>query len=76
MEEADYYEGLYISDLKHRNLDDDIMAVIFGKPIARHCVKISDTCDNVLEIDTTRAWKESDSKASWSNEVAVEVVIR
>ncbi|KAJ8110286.1 hypothetical protein OPT61_g6830 [Boeremia exigua] len=68
--------GLYISDLKHRNLDDDVMALIFGKPIARHCVKISDTCENVLEIDTTRAWKESDSKASWSNEVAVEVVIR
>jgi len=52
------------------------MALIFGRPIARHCVKVSDTCENVLEIDTIRAWKESDSKASWSNEVAVEVVIR
>ncbi|KAF1366074.1 raffinose synthase protein-like protein Sip1 [Lizonia empirigonia] len=70
------YAGLYISDLKERNLDDDVMALIFGRPIARHCVKVSDSCDNVLEIDTTRAWKESDSKASWSNEVAVEVVIR
>jgi hypothetical protein len=52
------------------------MALIFGRPIARHCVKVSDTSDNVLEIDTIRAWEESDSKASWSNEVAVEVVIR
>ena len=73
---ANDLEGLYISDLKHRSLDDDVMALIFGRPIAKHSVKISDTCENVLEIDTIRAWKESDSKASWSNEVAVEVVIR
>lgn len=76
MECANGFEGVYISDLKHRSLDDDVMALIFGKPIARHCVKISDTCENVLEIDTARAWKESDSKASWSNEVAVEIVVR
>lgn len=76
MEEAKPSAGLYISDLKERNLDGDVMALIFGRPIARHCVKVSDKCDNVLEIDTTRAWKESDSQASWSNEVAVEVVIR
>ena len=68
--------GLYISDLKQRDLDEDIMALIFGRPIARHCVRISDQCSNVLEIDTIRAWKESNSQASWSNEVAVEVVIR
>jgi hypothetical protein len=30
----------------------------------------------VLEIDLVRAWQESGSKASWSNEVAVEVTIR
>jgi hypothetical protein len=52
------------------------MALIFGRPIAKHCVKISDKCENILEIDTIRAWKESDSKATWSNEVAVEVVVR
>lgn len=70
------FEGVYISNLKDRNLDDDFMALIFGRPIAKHCVKISDTCENVLEIDTTRAWKESNSKASWSNEVAVEIIVR
>jgi len=68
--------GVYISNLKSRNLDDDFMALIFGMPIAKHCVKISDTCENVLEIDTTRAWNESNSKASWSNEVAVEIIVR
>jgi hypothetical protein len=49
---------------------------IFGRPISTHCVKISAADENVLEIDLTRAWKETDQKASWSNEVAVELMIR
>ncbi|KAF2876898.1 raffinose synthase protein-like protein Sip1 [Massariosphaeria phaeospora] len=68
--------GLYVSDLKRRSIEDDFIALIFGRPIPLHCVKISDACENVLEIDTTRAWKETDSNAGWSNEVAIEVVIR
>lgn len=68
--------GLYISDLKKRSLKDDFIALIFGRPISLHCVKVNEACENVLEIDTARAWKETDSQASWSNEVAVEVVIR
>jgi hypothetical protein len=65
-----------VSDLKERNIEDDFFALIFGRPVAGHCVKVSDSDENVLEIDTIRAWKESDSKATWSNEVAIEVVIR
>jgi hypothetical protein len=68
--------GIYISDLKERDLKDDFFAVLFGRPIPTHCVGISKKCENVLEIDLTKAWKETDQKASWSNEVAVEVVIR
>tara|TARA_R110002003_G_scaffold1184_5_gene22607 strand:- start:18508 stop:20055 length:1548 start_codon:yes stop_codon:yes gene_type:complete len=68
--------GVYISDLKQRSIKDDFFALIFGKPIALHCVKVSDANENVLEIDLTRAWQETDQKASWSNEVNVEVVIR
>ncbi|KAF1841878.1 glycoside hydrolase family 36 protein [Cucurbitaria berberidis CBS 394.84] len=68
--------GIYVSDLKERSIGDDFFALIFGRPIPAHCVKTSDICENVLEIDTVRAWKETDSKASWSNEVAIEVVIR
>ncbi|KAH9863252.1 hypothetical protein IAQ61_009529 [Plenodomus lingam] len=68
--------GLYITDLKQRSIEDDFFAVIFGRPISKECVKVSDECENVLEIDTIKAWEESDSKAGWSNEVAVEVVIR
>ncbi|KAL1612977.1 hypothetical protein SLS60_001208 [Paraconiothyrium brasiliense] len=68
--------GIYISDLKKRSIKDDFMAVIFGRPISSECVKINDQCENILEIDTIRAWKETDQHAGWSNEVAVEVIIR
>ncbi|KAF2030319.1 raffinose synthase protein-like protein Sip1 [Setomelanomma holmii] len=68
--------GVYISDLKDRSIKDDFFALIFGKPIASHCVKVSVTNENVLEIDLVRAWEETDQKSSWSNEVNVEVVIR
>lgn len=68
--------GLYISDLPKRSIDKDFFAVLFGRPIPVHCVKVSETCENVLEIDVARAWKETDSKAGWSNEVVVEVLIR
>jgi hypothetical protein len=68
--------GVYISDLSKRSLEDDVIALIFGRPIPIDCVKISATCADVLEIDTMRAWEETDSRAGWSNEVAVEVVIR
>jgi len=71
-----WYLGLYVSDLSDRSLKDDFMALLFGRPIPLHCVKVNDQSPNVLEIDVVRAWKESDSKASWSNEVAIEIVIR
>lgn len=73
---TDHGAGLYISDLKKRSIKNDFIAVIFGRPIPSHCVKVNDVCENILEIDTERAWKETDSRAGWSNEVAVEVVIR
>jgi hypothetical protein len=67
---------VYISDLTARSISNDFFAVLFGRPIPAHCVKVSAQCENLLEIDTIRAWKETDSKAGWSNEVVVEVVIR
>lgn len=73
---ANHDVAIYVSDLKERSIGDDFFALIFGRPIAAHCVKISDVCENVLEIDLIRAWEESGSSAGWSNEVAVEIVIR
>ena len=59
-------KGLYVSDLKKRSIEDDFIALIFGRVIPPHCVKISDTCGDILEIDTVRAWNETDSQASVS----------
>ncbi len=73
---ADQETGLYVSDLENRSLEDDFMALLFGRPIELHCVKTSNDCKNVLEIDVARAWKESEQRAGWSNEVAIEVLIR
>ncbi|KAF2140819.1 glycoside hydrolase family 36 protein [Aplosporella prunicola CBS 121167] len=65
--------GLWISDLENRNLETDFLALLFGQPISLGCVAKN---ENVLEIDLARAWKENDQKAGWSNEVAIEVIIR
>ncbi|KAH8710191.1 raffinose synthase protein-like protein Sip1 [Phaeosphaeriaceae sp. PMI808] len=68
--------GLYVSDLKQRSIEKDFFAVVFGSPVSAECVRVSEADENVLEIDVQRAWDESGQKASWSNEVAIEVVIR
>jgi hypothetical protein len=68
--------GLYVSDLSQRSLEDDFIALVFGRPISRDCVKINEACHDILEIDVSKAWKETDSQPGWSNEVAVEIVIR
>jgi hypothetical protein len=67
--------GFYISDLPSRSIEDDFMATMFGRPIPLHCVKKSTMYENVLEIDTERAWAESDKKTNWSNEVHVELTM-
>ena len=67
--------GLYVSDLEKRNVDSQLMIMIFGKPIPRGCVRSSNTSDKVLEVDVARAWKESGEEANWSNEVSVEVFL-
>jgi hypothetical protein len=69
------YLGLWISDLASRSIEDDLMGLMFGKPIPLHCVKKSETDPNVLEVDLSTAWKESDQKTGWSNEVVIEIFI-
>jgi hypothetical protein len=71
----DVATGVYISDLKNRSLDDDLMAVLFGQPIPKEFVHV-DADNSILSFDLEAAWKESNQRAGWSNEVAVEVFIR
>lgn len=67
--------GVYISDLSKRDVHQDLMGLMFGQPIPQHCAKVSDTDENVLEVDLERAFKEGHFKQTWSNEVAVEIFI-
>jgi len=65
--------GLYVGDLEKRSISEDFMVMIYGKPIPETCVRISESCAKVLEVDVEKAWRESGEKAGWSNEVTVEV---
>ncbi|KAB2574208.1 putative galactinol--sucrose galactosyltransferase 1 [Lasiodiplodia theobromae] len=65
--------GLWVRDLAKYDVDQDFIALVFGEPVARHCVQVK---GDVLEIDVARAWEEGGQKAGWSNEVAVEVFVR
>ncbi|KAK4995633.1 hypothetical protein LTR66_004598 [Elasticomyces elasticus] len=68
--------GVYVSDLARRSIEDDLFATLFGKPIGLDMVRKSDSDPNVLEIDVEKAWKESDQRAGWSNEVHLDIFIR
>lgn len=65
--------GVWISDLAERDVLQDFMVLLFGRAIDVKWVKVD---GNVLAIDAAGAWKESDQKAGWSNEVALELFIR
>lgn len=68
--------GLWVEDLPRRSIDDDIMLLVFGKVVPRHCVRRNAECEKVLEVDMARAWEELDEDAGWSNEVSLEVFIK
>ncbi|KAK0945799.1 hypothetical protein LTR29_002655 [Friedmanniomyces endolithicus] len=65
--------GLYVDDLEKRSVSEDFMIMIFGKPVPEACVRVSESCAKVLEVDVEKAWRENGEKAGWSNEITVEV---
>lgn len=64
--------GVFLSGLPKRSIDNDLMVLIFGKPVPRECVKAA---GHVLEVDVERAWIEGGHQAGWSNEVTVEIFV-
>jgi hypothetical protein len=65
--------GFWVGDLsKKPNVEDDMLVLIFGKQIPKHCVSVN---GDVLEIDVDRAWKETGQTAGWSNEIEVELFV-
>lgn len=73
--------GLWLSDLDQRTVLDDFMVTMDGNPISVECVTKSNSIvttsgkGGVLEIDVTKAWKDSGKEAGWSNEVEVEIFV-
>ena len=57
-------------------MEDDFFVLMFGRPVPLHCVKVCPADGRVLEIDLERTWKEGDYNQTWSNEVAVELMIK
>ncbi|GAB7358368.1 hypothetical protein MBLNU230_g2438t1 [Neophaeotheca triangularis] len=67
--------GVYVSNLADKSLEKDFMVMIFGKPVPVHCVGVSKTSGQVLEIDVAAAWEEMGEDAGWNNEVSLEVFV-
>lgn len=65
--------GLWISDLEGMSVAEDLMVLLYGKPIPVECVRKNERCSKVLEIDVEQAWRESGERAGWNNEVSLEV---
>lgn len=65
--------GVWISTLPDMSIDDDLMITILGEPIPRGTVRVSESCECLLEIDAERAWKEMKLSSGWGNEVEVVV---
>ena len=67
--------GIYVSTLRQRTVDGDVMVTIQGRPVPLETVRASE--DNpVLEIDVERAWAKMGLEAGWGNELVVEVFVR
>lgn len=66
---------MYITGLDDRDIKNECMALLAGRPIPFHCV--SKTVEvNVVEIDVVKAWKEMGVDPGWSNEVVVELFLK
>lgn len=67
--------GLWVSGLSKLSIDNDLLILIFGKPVPRGVVRCSKESDEVLEVDVQKAWEELGEDPGWSNEVSVEIFI-
>lgn len=57
------------------SVEENLMVLLFGKPIPASCVRINKASNKVLEIDVEKAWRDSGEDAGWSNEVSIEVFV-
>lgn len=68
--------GLWISDLEEKGVEEAFMVTLRGKPVSAGCVRKSERCRRVLEVDVEKAWRESGEEAGYGNEVEVEIFMK
>lgn len=66
--------GIYISTLRRKSVEDDVLVMISEKVVPMHTVKIAEQAP-VLEVDMETAWDEMELEAGWSNEIRVLVLV-
>ena len=68
--------GVYVSDLDGRDIMDDFMIMILGKPIPPARVyKDQKGEGKVLAVDVQGAWDDMGLDAGWSNEVSIDILM-
>ncbi|KAJ5532364.1 Raffinose synthase [Penicillium frequentans] len=68
--------GIYLSDLKDREIAQDFMVMILGKPVPQKTVwKEGGEDSQVLAIDVLGAWKAMKLDSGWSNEAFIQIFV-
>ncbi|KAJ5778180.1 hypothetical protein N7520_001426 [Penicillium odoratum] len=68
--------GIYLSDLKDRNIGQNFMVMILGQPVPKKTVwKEGGEDSRVLAIDVLAAWKTMKLDSGWSNEAFVQIFV-
>lgn len=68
--------GVYVSTLREREIERDVLVLMAGKVVPRETVRISEGVGEVLEVDVEAAWGAVGRGApTASNEVGVEILM-
>ncbi|KID60423.1 raffinose synthase Sip1, partial [Metarhizium hybridum] len=65
--------GVYISTLRHLNIEDDFMVALEDQPVRFETVSRSEDDERIFEIDVERAWEEVAVSTMQRGEVQVKV---
>jgi hypothetical protein len=76
--------GIWMSGLKGKSVDENVMVMILGKVVPKERVGVKDVelpdseekgMAGILEVDVEGAWKDMELDPGWSNEVRAEVFV-
>lgn len=68
--------GIWLKELPDLDFKESLFLQMSGQPVPLDYVKVSERDERVLEVDLEKFWKEGGFSEGWSNEVAVELLIK